>query len=257
MKLSIITVNLNESIRLEKTILSILSQTWKDFEIIIIDGGSTDGSVDIIKKYENKINYWTSEHDNGIYDAMNKGIKKAKGEYCFFLNSGDYIADPFVLKNIFSENPIEDIIYGNLYITLQGKVVAEARGKKNLTFLDVYSHTIKHQASFIRKKLFEEFGPYNEDRKISADWEFFIKSIGLGGSSWRYYNVFISFFDNDGISNHNAKIASDERQKIINENIPQMMQHDYEFFSKYNRYKILFQNRLSFLLLRILRKILI
>ena len=97
MKLSIITVNFNDSEGLERTIRSVISQTFRDFEFIVIDGGSTDGSVNVIKKYENHINYWVSEHDGGIYAGMNKGLRQAKGEFVNFMNGGDSYHSPDVL----------------------------------------------------------------------------------------------------------------------------------------------------------------
>jgi len=112
-KLSIITVNLNNAEGLRKTIESVVTQTFTDFEYIIIDGGSTDGSVEIIKLYADKITYWVSEPDKGIYNGMNKGIMVAKGEYCQFLNSGDWLVNENVLKEVFAD---VDIVYGDLKI---------------------------------------------------------------------------------------------------------------------------------------------
>lgn len=100
MKVSIITVNFNNAVGLERTIESVVRQPKELYEYIIIDGGSTDGSVEIIKKYEQYVTYWTSEKDNGIYDAMNKGIKEASGDFCNFLNSGDCYHDARVLSNL-------------------------------------------------------------------------------------------------------------------------------------------------------------
>ena len=111
MKLSIITVNLNNKTGLEKTVKSVCSQTFEEFEFIIIDGGSTDGSLDIIKRYEDNISCWVSEQDKGVYNAMNKGIKMAKGEYLQFLNSGDSLINSDVLNKVFKENKTEDIIF--------------------------------------------------------------------------------------------------------------------------------------------------
>ena len=101
MKLSIITINLNNASGLEKTIQSVINQTYKDFEFIVIDGASTDGSVEVIKKYSSGINYWVSESDTGIYNAMNKGIRKAQGEYCLFLNSADYLFSPNLISAVY------------------------------------------------------------------------------------------------------------------------------------------------------------
>ena len=112
MKLSIITVNYNDAEGLERTIKSVMSQSFKDFEFIIIDGGSTDASVDVIKKYEDKIDYWVSERDGGIYPGMNKGLRQAKGEYVNFMNGGDSYYSPDVLNAIFALNSNADIITG-------------------------------------------------------------------------------------------------------------------------------------------------
>ena len=111
--LSIITINRNNAAGLRKTIESVVSQTYTDFDYIIIDGASTDESVDVIKEYADRITYWVSEPDTGIYNAMNKGILKANGEYCLFLNSGDWLYDNDVLNDVFSISPTEDIVYGN------------------------------------------------------------------------------------------------------------------------------------------------
>jgi len=258
MKLSIITINLNNAKELKKTLNSIKIQTFTDYEHIIIDGGSTDTSLEIIEQYEHKSRssiQWLSEKDNGIYNAMNKGIKMAKGEYCFFLNSGDYLVNDKVLKTVFSGQASEDVIFGNLIITFNGKASRKAIGKEKLTFADVYAHTIKHQASFIKRELFNRFGLYNEDRKIIADWEFFIKSVGLGNASYRYVDVDIAYFDNNGISNRSAEITGKERELVINESIPTMMQADYEFLNQYRLYLPVFKSKWGFWVIRVFRKV--
>lgn len=254
-KLSLITINYNNVVGLKKTLDSILNQTTKNYEIIVIDGQSKDGSVELIKKYANFITFWISEPDNGIYHAMNKGIREATGDYCFFLNSGDYLVDKTILEKVIKINPTEDVIFGNLYVTVNDKIVGKALGKESLSFIDIYANTIKHQASFIKRDLFKRFGLYNEKRRIVADWEFFIKTIGLNNVSCRYIDKYISFFDNNGISNHNESIIRNERNQIIQENIPLMMQKDYEFLNRYRKYLKLFENRISFFLLRIITKI--
>ena len=112
MKLSIITINYNDAEGLERTIKSVTSQTFRDFEFIVIDGGSTDNSIEIIKKYEKDIDFWVSEKDGGIYPGMNKGLKQAKGEYVNFMNGGDRYHSPDVLENIFKLETNADIITG-------------------------------------------------------------------------------------------------------------------------------------------------
>ena len=115
MKFSIITINYNNKEGLEKTIQSVLGQTFHDYQFIIIDGGSTDGSLDIIKQNADHIDYWVSEPDGGRYPAMNKGIKQAKGDFLNFMNSGDTFHSPTVLEDIAKMNLTEDIITGGFY----------------------------------------------------------------------------------------------------------------------------------------------
>ena len=113
MRLSVITINMNNRKGLERTIKSVVCQIFADFEYIVIDGASVDGSADVIREYADKIHYWISEPDTGIYNAMNKGILQAKGDYCLFLNSGDALYTTTVLEEVFNQNFSEDIIIGN------------------------------------------------------------------------------------------------------------------------------------------------
>lgn len=254
MKLSIITINLNNSAGLEKTIRSILLQTYTDFEYLIIDGCSHDNSVEIITKYSDKVNYWISEPDNGIYQAMNKGIKKSGGEYCFFLNSGDYFVNESVLENVFEKEFKEDVVFGNLLVLLNNKIVGKSKGKEEISFIDIYSSLIKHQATFIRRRLFDKFGLFNEELKIIADWEFFLKTMGSGGASYKYLDIDISCFDNDGLSNHNGPLILEERKKVISKYIPSLMQHDYELLLKLGTYEKVIEYRLAHFILRLMAK---
>lgn len=148
--ISVITVVYNAAQTLEPTMLSVINQTYKNVEYIIIDGGSTDGTVDIIKKYEDKIAYWVSESDKGIYDAMNKGIDRATGEWINFMNAGDSFATQDVLCTVFERGHYNDIdiIYGNVYLIGQKKV-----GKiGNLNRIKYYM-PFCHQSCFVRTKL--------------------------------------------------------------------------------------------------------
>ena len=151
LKLSVITINYNDASGLQDTLESVVQQLYQDYELIVIDGGSTDGSVEMITKFKDHISYWVSEPDKGIYAAMNKGLHTAKGEYCFFLNSGDTLVDNSVFENIFRISSETDIIQGNL-IVVDGKKknVEKCKGTSNPAFLDIYNSIIKHQASFIQ-----------------------------------------------------------------------------------------------------------
>ena len=237
-KLSIITVNLNNAVGLEKTIRSVISQTFTDYEYIIIDGGSTDGSVEVIKKYADKITYWVSEPDKGIYNAMNKGIKVAKGEYCQFLNSGDYLVDKNVLEKVFSLGFDEDIVYGNILVDNIFKVVPY----KKLTLYKLIKSYIPHPASFISRTVFFENNFYDEKYKIAADWKFFLKTLILENYSYAYVDLIIADFQSGGIST--SIKTKKEKEQILFELFPRIYP-DYNLFEKkikelevYQKYRI-------------------
>jgi len=201
MKLSIITINRNNAYGLRKTIESVVSQTFKDFEYIVIDGASTDGSVEVVKEFEDGMSFWISEPDGGIYPAMNKGIKKAKGEYLLFLNSGDFFVDEYVVKRILPELSGTDIVQGN---TIEDRNGGSYRnrgyGHSEISFLDVQRGHFLHQASFCRKDLFEKYGYFDEGYRYVSDTIFYIKTLGYGGASFRYVDIDIANFDTTGIS---------------------------------------------------------
>lgn len=218
MKLSIITINYNNNSGLEKTIESIVNQTYKDFEYIIIDGGSTDASVETIKKYASKISYWISEPDKGVYNAMNKGIKVAKGNYVIFMNSGDVFFDKNTLEiavNYFTSE--KDIYYGNaLYYNDKGYERLE-NNPENLSFWHLKTFGINHQATFFKRLLFEQIGLYNEQLKICSDWEFLLKALIKNQASYQKIQATICRYDFSGISanpaNHNLYLA--EKDSIL------------------------------------------
>ncbi len=262
MKLSIITINYNNAQGLQKTLESIRVQTFTDYEQIIIDGGSTDESLEIIKNYETKFNIgqlkiknyqYISEKDTGIYNAQNKAILKAKGEYCLFLNSGDYFTGQNVLERVFAANPTADIIWGNLIVLDRGNVIV-SKGKEKLTFFDVYSSKIKHQASFIKRSLFDKYGLYDESLKIVADWAFFFKTVGFNNVPLQYLDINIACFENNGFSNNNPEICKTERQRVLDQYMPRIMQEDYLLLSKYRGIKNIEKSKLGWLLFRILAK---
>lgn len=209
MKLSIITINYNNAEGLRKTMESVLKQTYHDFEYIIVDGASTDGSVDVIRKYENQLHLthstinllWSSEPDNGIYDAMNRGIRKAKGEYTLMLNSGDYLVDEYVLERIIPELDGTDIVQGNIVIEQEEKEIIKCGyGKSDISFIDVMKGHFLHQASFCKNDLFERYGCFDESYRINGDTVFFAKCLGFGNALFRYVDINIAHFDTTGIS---------------------------------------------------------
>lgn len=201
MKLSVITVNFNNSIGLERTLKSVDMQSSKDFEWIVIDGGSTDDSRKLLEKNKSLISYWISEPDSGIYNAMNKGIIVSKGDYLLFLNSGDFFYNSNVVDSFCNYSGNEDIIYGDImYGEMPGTSWRQSLNKSQISICDLWIHTIPHQASFIKRTAFEQYGYYNEEIKVSADWFFFVKSIIVGNASYKHIDLIVSVMQPDGVS---------------------------------------------------------
>jgi glycosyltransferase involved in cell wall biosynthesis len=213
-RLSIITINFNNISGLRKTIESVTNQTFSDYEYIIIDGGSTDGSIEVIQKYADKIAFWVSESDNGIYHAMNKGISVAKGEYCLFLNSGDEFNSSNVLsiniRYLFSEDVIcfDSIIRGN--------VDTLTRHPDVITASFLWNSNLCHQSTFIKTELLTRY-LYDEKLKIVADWKFFILAFIKGDATYRKVNNILTVFHSDGISSkpENFKLIEFERNSVL------------------------------------------
>lgn len=235
-KLSIITINFNNLAGLKKTFESVFHQTFQDFEYIVIDGGSTDGSKELIDQYQDQIDYWVSEKDGGIYNAMNKGIIKASGEYLQFLNSGDTLVDLAILTKVFDIPRNEAIIYGDLHEVLPNgntKIMIPLQ-ENELTLANFNSNTratIMHPSSFIRRALFED-GLYDESYKIIADIKFFIERIIMQNCTVKYVPYVISNFNLEGLSSDPKNWAKtiEERNRIFREFLPSRIHKDYEIY---------------------------
>lgn len=226
MKYSIITINYNNVEGLSQTIKSIVSQTFIDYEFIIIDGGSTDGSVELIKQYTANITYWGSEKDNGIYNAMNKGIIHAQGEYCIFMNSGDYFYDDNVLKQINVINAEEDVIVGKVSINRSGMIMSPPPIRE-LSLYHLYSGAIPHQGAFIRTSLLKKY-PYDESLRIAADWKFFVQTLILNNCSIRYLDEYIAIYDINGISSTSQDLMQEEKNNYLSSIFPPRVLADYK-----------------------------
>ena len=216
-KLSIITVNLNNAAGLRKTIESVRTQTFKDFEHIIIDGDSVDESANVIKEFADGFSYWVSKPDGGIYQGMNKGMKVAKGEYCLYLNSGDYLYDNNTLENIFKQKFSEDLVLGELLIVKKSKKTYLL--KSNTKFCDF---VFWHQAVLIKLSLLKKLKGYNEQFKIAGDKHFFMRAVFIHGASYRNIPVIISIYNTEGISSNfqYAKLIKKEHSEIEKEILP-------------------------------------
>jgi glycosyltransferase involved in cell wall biosynthesis len=224
MKYSIITINYNNKEGLEMTILSVLGQTCQDYEYIVIDGGSTDGSVNVIKKYADRISYWISEPDGGRYPAMNKGIKQAKGDYLNFMNSGDTFHSSTVLEDISNMNLSEDIITGGIYDCERD--VGHIIKPQEVTLLTMFKNTFNHQATFYKRELFGK-RLYDESYVIQSDAKFNYLSIIYDNCSVRIIDYIIADYDLHGISS-NLEIVDKEWQRLLTELFPQRILKDYK-----------------------------
>lgn len=243
MRLSIITINYNNAEGIRKTLASVAVQSYKQIEHIIVDGGSTDGSVDIIKEYADASKHtvvWSSEQDKGIYDGMNRGIKKATGDYIQILNSGDVLASSDVTERMVAALPEGvSIFYGNMLKSYDGKTIInrDTCGSGMYTpesFLYFYKGTLNHDCAYIRRDLFDKYGLYNEEMKICSDWEWYVKAIAIGGEKAVYTDIDVTIFDMNGVSESggkNADLIKKERREYLEQILPATVLHDYDAFA--------------------------
>lgn len=232
MKYSIITVNFNNKNGLRKTIESVINQTFQDFEFLVIDGGSTDGSTDVLKEYNNQITYWVSEPDNGIYHAMNKGITRAKGEYLNFMNSGDSFYNLDILEKVAKYNFNTDFIVGKDYHfneqTQQGHASLQP---PRTTMIHFFIATLDHQSSFIRRSLFNN-SPYDESRRLVSDWIFYIEKIVKEGKQVSFIPEIICKREEGGISERQRELNRQEINEYLHQILPSGVYEDYATLTK-------------------------
>ena len=236
MILSIITINRNNAAGLEKTMRSVVAQTFADFEYVVIDGASTDKSVEVIRSFEASFGgrlKWISEPDKGIYNAMNKGIGMASGDYLQFLNSGDSLVSDNVtmrMTEALKDNEFPPILYGNMLKDMPDGSILKDRGfaGKSISFLGFYTGSLNHPSSYISKTLFEKYGMYDENLKIVSDWKWFLQAIILGGETPVYVDMDVTLFDMNGISEKNKALDKTERRRVLNEFIPSTILADYD-----------------------------
>ena len=248
MTLSIITINYNNALGLEKTLKSVLSQTNTQFEHVIVDGASTDNAVEIIQHYEKDATtrgikvVWISEKDKGIYNAMNKGIKMASGEYIQILNSVDCLAADTVVNDMLEalkEKEYPEILYGNMLKTVDWKTYQRDNCGANSeytpnSFLYFYNGTLNHDCAYIKRSLFDMFGYYNEKMKICSDWEWYVRAIVLGNISPIYVNIDVTIFDMNGVSESvgkNKHIIKQERSEYLASAFPNAVINDYNKYA--------------------------
>lgn len=255
MKISVITVCRNTEEILEKTLESVFSQTYKNIEYVIIDGASTDGTLGIIEKYRDKISYFVSEPDTGIYNAMNKGIKAATGDVLYFLNAGDTLYDENVFADIveeFAKNKEADLIFGDLFFvsdvnTPEENLLTKPNriGKSNNILLNLclYHMTLPHQASFFRKELFDKCGGYREDLKLSSDYEFYLRILIKEKVLFKYTNRIVANFLLGGLGGLKSNKETKQKERVlILKNYPILNE------SNFRRYKFVVKRLYPFML---------
>lgn len=306
MKLTIITINYNNAEGLRKTLVSVASQTYRDIEHIIVDGGSTDGSLDVIREYENTIKQsvtinkptihvtWISEKDNGIYNAMNKGIeialggrvvnsfnrselvenknkgiRKATGDYVWILNSGDCVAGENAITQMmaFLEKESYPLLLGNIVKVYSGGKMVYDRKMRGVDFpkpmdvsmLTFYQGTVPQDAAFVRRDMFEQYGGFDEKLKIVSDWKLYLNMIALGDVIPMYVDMDVVLFDMTGISNANLERRNAEKRAYFEELLPISVLKDYDAYSfpieQYRRLKKYRLWGLVYLLERVLFKL--
>jgi glycosyltransferase involved in cell wall biosynthesis len=240
-KLSIITVNLNNKDGLLNTAKSVVDQTWTDYEWIIIDGGSTDGSVDVIKEYAEKTDklvYWCSEKDGGIYQGMNKGIDKANGKYCWFLNSGDCAYKNTTLDEIFANEFDEDVVYGDIIIGREQKTLMVTEKEKRIYSPGFWFHdTFPHQATITKSNILKTL-KFDPQWIIAADHLFFMKAIFHNNARIKKISAIFCIFDNTGTSSVNNKDMRNEKKKIFEIFFNDYQCYFYHILSSIERGKI-------------------
>lgn len=235
MKFSIITVNFNNKEGLHNTIKSVINQTFRDFEYIVIDGGSTDGSVDILKKYDKYINYWISEKDSGIYNAMNKGIAKANGEYLNFMNSGDCFYSTDILEKVSSYHFNADFIVGKDYHYNNKNHQGHASIQPpRTTMIHFFVATLDHQSSFIKRELFTN-SLYNESRRLVSDWIFFTEKIVKEGKQVQFIPDIICRREEGGLSEQQRETNRKEINEYLHQFLPYGVYEDYATLTKLDK----------------------
>lgn len=272
MKLSIITINYNNASGLRRTLASVAAQSYKDIEHIIVDAASTDGSVDVIKEYvrenkkyevKGKSVIWVSEPDKGIYDGMNKGIKRATGDYIQVLNSGDILASDAVTERMMralAQVKSEEIgiLYGNMLRdfgngkTNRDTCLGESRTSVNAsqelraqevewTMDDFIKGTVNHDPTYIHRSLYEKYGLYDENLRICSDWKWFVNAVVFGGEKLFYVPIDVTIFDTTGISEKNLESREKERHAELEKMLPAAILKDYDRYhfpiSQYKRLK--------------------
>ncbi len=230
--ISIITVNYNNKAGLINTINSVLAQSFKRYEFIVIDGLSTDGSKEVLQENDQYIHYWVSEKDQGIYDAMNKGVQKATGKYLFFLNSGDRFASNNVLEKVglVMEQENYGVVFGNVFLHDKQLITY----KSTLSLYYVLNQGMCHQVQFLKKALFDEAGLYNLNYPVTADHCQLILFLVKYKASYKHIPIAISILEPGGKSFVSLDNNANERLQFMQIEFPMLLK-DYLLLKRYEK----------------------
>lgn len=214
-KISIITISKNIERTVERTLFSVAEQRYGNIEFMVIDGASSDGTLAVIERYRRHIAYWVSEADGGIYQAMNKGIAAASGDYLLFLNGGDYLCNASAIAAAVTrmQHDAAEVFYGNQLMYHEGSGFARLWRPKKRSALDWYSGSLPHASTFIRRDAFARAGVYDESYRIAGDYEWFVRAFRLG-MTFRHIDVLVSVFgEGEGISTRSSGKALQDAEK--------------------------------------------
>ena len=211
-KLSIIIPSYNNADKLTFLLDSIKSQQFSNFEVVVIDGNSSDNTLEVINEYGSLVSYYVSEHDKGIYDAMNKGIRVSKGEWLYFIGCDDEFYSPTALLDVFKQEEANTSV---MYAQIFNKTKQKKEGEIIHTKAELITTSIWHQSVFYRKSVFDKFGLYDLNYKIAADVVFNLSSFSQIFDEWRFIPVVVSVFSGDGISSHTIDLHYHENQKTL------------------------------------------
>ena len=285
--LTIITINYNNAAGLQKTMDSVMNQSSQDFEYVVVDGdapqtapqppkGGAESDIEVLHSFINVIKAnaigfspctWKSaygeikggfysEKDTGIYNAMNKGIRMAKGEYIHILNSGDWLVDEHVVENMLKElnackvaGEQPDIFVGNkIMVRSDGKVRYGKNDKRPVTAMTFYRGTIEHTSAYIRRSLFDINGLYDESLRIVSDWKWYFQVVLLHNAQVAFTDIYVSYFDNSGISSTNLELDKAERRQILEQMLAPVVLADYDRhhlaidqFERLQRYPLIYK----------------
>jgi glycosyltransferase involved in cell wall biosynthesis len=217
---SVITVVYNGARHLEETITAVASQTYPNVEHIVIDGGSTDGTVDILRRYDDKLGYWMSESDAGLYDAMNKGVALVDDpeSYILFANADDSLYSPDAIARAMSQGQGADLVYGKM--VLSDDQISGVAGRE-VSLDDLSRQTLCHPATFVRKRVFDQVGPFDTTYRIAADYDHIVRCFAAPVTT-QFVDVVVARMRMGGLSEDRFMLSCRERKAVIRKHFPML-----------------------------------